>query len=47
MYAMASKDDAPIYLNMPTCATVETIDQRKLILEHKDKKLKNISSFNY
>ena len=30
MYAMASKDDAPIYLNMPTCATVETIGSKKI-----------------
>ena len=36
-YSMANMDETPKYLNMPTSPTVKQLDQRKFILEHKDK----------
>ena len=37
---MANMDETPIYLNMFTSPTVQTIGSKLLIIEHKDKNIK-------
>ena len=34
--AKANMDETPLYLNMSTSTTVQTIGSKQLILEHKD-----------
>ena len=45
LYVMANVDESLIYLNMPITATVQSIGSKKLILEHKDKKIEEQQQF--
>ena len=43
---MANIDETPLYSNMCTSTTVQTIRSNKVILKHKKNKVKNKSNLN-